>query len=139
MPDTQGMQSKTHPMQPVPRGGSAIKVPSGGKGGSPEDSGPDKSVHGVPGGGRAKNTAYAVPSRNKPSSTAKEYMGMGEGNSKANAWPAVGNPTPGSSPQVNQQPRVPFDQFATQTRGSGQSFPYGSAKGGFGFDRLKQS
>jgi len=105
--DTQGMQSKLHPM-PVKRQGTAIGVPKGN----------------MPTGGRKKDSGYAIPNAHK-----ENVQQTGS------PFPS-GNAMPSNTPQVNQQPRIPFDQLAAQKSGSGQSFPYGSGKAGFGFDRL---
>ncbi len=134
----QDAQDRKHP-QPVDRKGSAIGVPSGSRGpGAAEDSnqGSAQVAHGVPGGGRRVDTpAYAVPKRSRPSPTATEHRE--NASARAGSLPGVGTPNAGGPGQIHQQPRVPFDQLSTAAHGSGQGFPYGSAKAGFGFDRLR--
>lgn len=112
-------QDRKHP-QPPQRQGSAIGVPKG----SPPT-----------GGRKTASPAYAVPSRSKPSPTARAHQE--NVTAQAGSFPNIGTFTAGSAGVQHQQPRVPFDANAMQTQGSGQSFPYGPAKSGFGFDRLK--
>jgi hypothetical protein len=129
-------RDRKHP-QPVQRQGSAIGVPKG-AGGKADfattSKGPaTKVAEGPPGGGRKKDTAYAVPSRNRNSGTEHQENTTSQA---GGSLPGSGMPA-ASNPAVFMQPHIPFDQNNVQTQGSGQGFPYGSQRGGFGFDRLR--
>ena len=108
MADTQGKQEKLHPHKPVHRGGSAIGVPKG-----------DKK------GGRAKNSAYAVPHAHKENVDAR-----------GGSFPAQNPSVAKGKAQIPMQPLVPYDQNDTQDQSAGASYQLGGQQGGFG--RLAQ-